>query len=436
MRSTHALVNLEHLEHNARLLRALHSKQRTMWVLKGNAYGHGMRTVAQFLQQCLAPAGSAAEAAGDAASAQLFAVALLDEALALRRWGIQGRVLVLGAPEAGRWDEALQAQIELSIPTLEALDALATHLKAHPPAAGAFLNLHLKVDSGMHRIGIVLPPTEAMHAALHTCGEAVRVRGVYSHLASSENLDDPFSEAQYATFMRWCEVFLRRHEGETPELHLANSAGLLRDPRFHLAYARCGYALWAPLPFTPPHRAPPANAELRPVMSLRSQVSQVKCMPQAGTVGYGRSYQAKKGEWIATLPVGYADGYRSAMSPQAQVLIGERRAPLVGRVSMDQINVSLGQLTQPLACAAEETRRTQTKPVSCVREAPVETTAEPPCAVGAEAVLWGDQGDEQIPIEEAAQWGGTRGYELLVCVSARVPRVYLYRGMPYASRER
>ncbi len=179
-------------------------------------------------------------------------------------------------------------------------------------------------------------------------------------------------------------------------MHLANSAGLLRDRRLHGDYARVGFALWAPLQFDPPGGAPPLNGELEPVLTLRSRLSQVKTMAEGDTVGYGRTYRCREGEVIATIPVGYGDGYFRRLSGRGFVSIAGRRHPLAGRVSMDQTTVSLG-------------------------DAPAES--------GEEVVLLGGTDAGGIPAAEMAGWLDTIDYEVLTQLSARIPRRYRRGGV-------
>ena len=201
---------------------------------------------------------------------------------------------------------------------------------------------------------------------------------------------------------------LRGHSGPPPEAHLANSAGLLRDPRYHFDYARVGYALWAPLVFDVPADGPPEpplNRELEPVMTLSTRITHLKTMPAGATVGYGRTHTCRQGEIIATLPIGYGDGYFRQMSNTGFVSIAGRRHPIVGRVSMDQTTVSLGV---------------------------GETGEGGTVRIGDEVILLGGVGDDGsggIPVAEAAGWLGTIDYEVLTQLSARIPRRYVYAGV-------
>ncbi|HKI97894.1 MAG TPA: alanine racemase [bacterium] len=373
-RSTRAIVDLASLERNWRLLSAAHAKGRIMTVLKANAYGHGMVPVARFLQGLGQP---------------LFGVALLDEALALRHAGITGRILVLGPPEPGSLPLYAREGIEATVPSL-------AHLReAIAAAAEGALAVHLKCDTGMGRIGLREDARDELRALLHEAN-ALQVRGVYSHLADSEQLDSDFCETQLERYEAWCAAIAEALPGRPFERHLANSGGLLRDARFHFDYARVGFALWAPLAFSPPEQAPALTARLEQPLTVRTRVSLVKTMRTGETVGYGRTYRCSADEVIATLPVGYGDGYFRNLGNRGAVVLAGKRRPIVGRVSMDQTTVSLGQDS---------------------------------CQPGDEAILLGG-GPEGIAAAELGAWASTIDYEVFTNVAARVPREYVYDSQP------
>ncbi len=404
-RPTVAEIHLDRLEANWQCLRQVHGKGRLMAVVKANAYGHGLATTALFLQGL---------------GQHYFGVALLDEALTLRQAGITGRILVLGPPEPMRWHDYQTHNIEATIPSLAHLQQAAAHLNplrnkpeaTHTPSqmgSASALRIHLKVDTGMHRVGWTTPPDTPLVTLLKETPNLV-VQGVYSHLACADNVRATQNQAQYTAFLNWVEAFLHISQGFfSPELHFANSAGLLQNPRFHFDYARVGYALWGPLAFATSQNQPQANGQLRNVLAWRTRISHLKCLPHPGRVGYGALQEVDAGTWVATLPVGYADGYPRNMYPKAKVLIHGIRWPLVGMVSMDQTCVVLPAPTQS------------------------STTAHAPqhIALGDEVVLLGGQGGQTISPHEAAQWCHEIGYTLLCGIRSRVPRAYLYNGKPW-----
>ncbi len=375
-RSTQVEIELACLERNYHRLRGTHRRRRLMTVVKADAYGHGMVPVARFLAE---------------QGQRLFAVAVLEEALTLRRAGIQGRILVLGPPEPRELEAYAAQRIELTVPSL-------VHLRwvvQHPAAAG--LELHLKCDTGMGRIGLQPAATDALLKILDDAPH-LRVRGRSSHFAEAERLDSPYCDAQLAAFEEWRRLLPARGRNEAVELHLSNSAGLLRDARYHFDYARVGFALWSPLVFVPQASQPPLNGELEAVMTLKSRISLVKRMQAGTTVGYSRTYRCGEDEVIATLPIGYGDGYFRALGNRGQVSLRGLRYPIVGNVSMDQIRVSLGH-----------------------------DEAE----VGDEVLLLGG-GRGGIPAAEVGSWAGTIDYEVFAHLNGRIPRIYLYDGKPVA----
>ena len=386
MRNTRAVIDLSRLERNYNRLLAAHGAGSIMIVLKANAYGHGMIPAGRFL----AGLGH-----------RLFAVAVLDEAIALRHAGIKGRILVLGPHQPGSAPEYPLHRLEMTVASLHHLDALAGEIAADPPPEG--LDIHLKLDTGMGRIGLQAGEVSAARALLAKT-PAIRLRAVYSHFAESEKLGSGFCDEQLAAFEAARAELLQGHTGPPPESHLANSAALLRDSRYHFDYARVGYALWAPLVFEAPPGTPsepPLNRELEPVMTLSTRINHIKKMPAGATVGYGRKYTCREGVVIATLPIGYGDGYFRQMSNEGYVSIAGRRHPIVGRVSMDQTTVSLG--TEDLGIKIED-----------------------------EVILLGGVGDDGtggIPVAEAAGWLKTIDYEVLTQLSGRIPRQYVYGGI-------
>ena len=403
MRDTRAVIDLERLERNHRRLRSAHTRGRLMIVLKANAYGHGMVPVARFL----AGLGQDQITAGGLGQ-DAFAVAGLDEALELRRAGIEGRILLLGASELDdpTWTdaEAAAAGLELTVASLHHLEAAARAVGSKGPLPGG-LEIHLKLDTGMGRIGLRSADLEPA-AALLKATPGLRLRGVYTHFAEAENLASDFCDVQYRAFGKMTALLLRDHTGPQPERHLCNSAALLREPRYHGDYARVGYALWAPLIFGAAGEAtgeaagdaaepePPLNAQLEPVLTLLTRVSHVKTMAAGDTVGYGRTHTCRAGERIATLPIGYGDGYFRQMSNRGFVSLRGKRHPIVGNVSMDQITVSLGG---------------------------------DPAEIGDEVILLGG-GEAGIPVAEMAGWLQTIDYEVLTQLSVRIPREYVYTG--------
>jgi alanine racemase len=323
-------------------------------VVKSDGYGHGAVTAAR---------------AALAGGAQWLAVAAAGEARVLREAGIGERILVMGALDPEELGVALAADADVVAWTEELLDAL---------PAGA--RVHIKLDSGMGRLG-------TRDAALATrlaerAGE--RLAGLMTHFATADMPGDTFLDEQLGRFREWVAPLRQRFPEAT--VHAANSAATLRDPATHFDMVRPGVALYGMDPFN----EDPARHGLEPALELVTKVMAVKCAAPGESAGYGRRFVAAGPTQLATLPIGYGDGWRRALTNDADVLVGGRRFPLVGTVSMDNIAIDLG----------------------------LDSDVE----VGDEAVLIGAQGPERILAEEVARRLGTINYEVTCGLTARVVR--------------
>jgi alanine racemase len=346
-----ARVDTGAIERNCARLAQVAGRARLCAVVKADGYGHGAVQAAR-----------AAQAGG----AAWLAVATATEAADLRAAGIEGPLLVMGALSRDELPVALDAQADVVAWREAFVDRL---------PAGA--RVHVKLDTGMGRLG-TRDAGEALRVA-ERAGD--RLVGAMTHFATAD--DDPaFAREQLARFVPWLE----RVRALRPDViaHAANSAGTLGIPESRLDMVRCGIAVYGMDPF----QADPAAHDLVPVLELVSYVGEVKPIAAGESTGYGRRFVAERDGWIATLPIGYADGIRRALTNNAEVLIGGRRRPLVGAVSMDNVTVALDE------------------PAEC----------------GEEAVLIGAQGGERILAEELAQRLGTINYEITCGISARVPR--------------
>jgi alanine racemase len=362
-RPTVATVDLEAIRHNVRLL--MPPRAEFMAVVKANGYGHGAN----------AEAGAALEA-----GPTWIGVALVEEGVALRNAGIEAPVLVLTEFPPGSEREALAAKLTPSLYTREGLARLSRSVSGPP------LPVHVKIDTGMHRVGIA--PAIAAGFVRDAGRSGLRVEGVWTHLAKSEDPQDPFTDHQLALFHR--AVAEVRAAGVQPRyLHAANSGGLLAHPGSHHDLVRVGIAMYG----LPPGPAVAAGWEaLRPALSWGSAVTMVKRVAAGEAISYGQRYRLSRESTIATVPVGYADGYSRLLGDKASVLIRGRRYPLAGNVTMDHIMVDCG---------------------------------DDPVAPGDQVALVGRQGDQEIRADELAGLIGTVHYEILCAVSERVPRVYV-----------
>jgi alanine racemase len=352
-RPTRAFLSKSALLHNLKLLRG-QAKVPVMAVVKAEAYGHGAALVAPLLQK---------------AGVTLFAVATLEEALALRQAGIRGEILVFGAVEPSGLARAASARIGVTAWSRAMLKAASRHALA----------VHLKVDTGMSRLGFLPAEIPGVLADFES-GRFGRLElaSAYTHLACADEPKDKASARQLAAFraLPW--------PVELP-LHAANSAGALRYAPARFDLVRSGIFLYGAL--DPIH---PLAGRSRPVLSLTTRVLRVAALGKGQGVSYGHTFKATKAMKIATLAAGYADGVPRLLSNKGSVLIGGKRCRLLGRVCMD-------------LCMAD---------VSAVKN------AKP----GDEAVLLGGQGRERVTANEWAALCGTNSYEILCGISFRVPR--------------
>jgi alanine racemase len=363
-----ARIDLGALRANCQRLRAELGQAKLCAVVKADGYGHGADAVAE------------AALAGGASG---FAVATAGEARLIGRRLQHMPLLTMGALSATEVDVVLAAGSEVAVWSERFRSLLADRARAMGrPAA-----VHIKFDSGMGRLGTFDPAEVLAMARACEADPFLKVAGVWTHFATADepDADDGYFFEQLDRF----EPVAAAVRAEFPDVtvHAANSAAVFRSSRSHFDMARCGIALYGLDPF----QDDPTSRGLAPVLSLRSYVAAVKRFPAGQSAGYGRRWRAPGDTWVGVVPVGYGDGVRRALTNNCDVLVGGRRYPLVGAVSMDNLTIDLGP----------------------------ETTIEP----GAEAVLIGRQGSEEIRAEEIAARLDTINYEVTCGLSARVPRV-------------
>jgi alanine racemase len=323
-------------------------------VVKADGYGHGAVTAARAALE---------------GGATWLAVAAAQEARALRAAGIDARLLMMGALDADELAVALEADADVVAWTDEFLDAL--------PASA---RVHVKLDTGMGRLGTRDP--ELATRLAERAGD--RLAGLMTHFATADDLGDTFMDEQLARFRAWVDPLRERFPAAVA--HAANSAATLREPATHFDMVRPGVAVYG----MDPYGADPFARELEPALTLVTQVLAIKDVAPGESAGYGRRFVAREPTRLATLPIGYGDGWRRALTNNADVLIGGRRHPLVGTVSMDNITVDVG--------------------------------LDGAVSIGDEAVLIGAQGPERILAEEVARRLDTINYEVSCALTPRVVR--------------
>jgi alanine racemase len=367
-RPTAALIDLGALEHNFNEARSRISGRKVLAVVKANAYGHGAVEVSRRLLQC---------------GAHMLGVALVEEGRELREAGIDAPILVMGAI----FPEQAEAAVSLSLASVVFTGSGARVLSDAAKKLGTKASVHVKIDTGMGRIGI--PPDEAPRLIAEMRGlPGLAVEGLMTHFADADLCNKEFASRQIGRF----EQLIGRLDADgisVPIRHAANSAAVLDFAGALFTMARPGLMLYG---YNPLEEQVAGRFDLRPVLSLVTRIAFIKKVPAGVPISYGRTFVTGRESVIATLPIGYADGYSRGLSSKAEVLVRGARAPLVGRVCMDM----------------------------CM----IDVTGVPGVSEGDDVVLIGSQGSERITADELAAKTGTIAYEVLCGISSRVPRIY------------
>jgi len=359
-------IDLDAIRNNVRVMREKTADgARFLAVVKANGYGHGAAAVAL--------------AALDA-GASMLAVAIPEEGIELRQAGIDAPILVLGGIDESAALAVAQhdlTQVVFDEPRIRALSAAGESL-------GRAVKVHLKLDTGMSRIGVRTQEEAKALTALIDSLPGVELTGCFTHMATADEDDREGTMRQIARFEQLCEAIAAVHPGRIVR-HAANTASIFRYPQAHFDMVRGGIALYGYPPV-------PEAKGLKPAMRWTARAVYVKTIQPGDRVSYGGTFEADRETRVMTVPVGYADGYRRGLSGKGCVLVRGRRARILGRVCMDQIMVDVTDI--------------------------------PDAQAGDEVVLLGAQGDEMIDADEMAAWLGTISYEVICSPSARVPRVY------------
>lgn len=370
LRPAWAEVDLSAVAHNFREIRRITGPEtKVMAVVKANAYGHGALEVSRTVLK---------------EGADWLAVAILNEARELRNAGITVPILILGYTPPEQLPQAVELGVSQTVYTMEAAKALSD--------AAVSLNkkakIHIKVDTGMTRIGFAtrdesIATVYGIYKLPH-----VEIEGVWTHFAVADIRDKEFSRTQFERFMAFIDK-LEKKGVHIPLKHACNSAGIIDLPEFHMDMVRPGISLYG---LYPSDEVDKSRVDLKPALSLKARVAYVKPVQAGTTVSYGRTFTVPGDTVVATIPIGYADGYSRLFSNKSGVLIHGRRAPVIGRVCMDQFMVDVGHVDGVTG--------------------------------GDEVVLIGRQGGEEITADELARLLGTINYEITCMIGARVPRIY------------
>lgn len=331
-------------------------------VVKSDAYGHGFALVGRFLRE---------------AGADRFGVATTQEGIDLRAAGVSGTIVVLGGVYRAEYERVVETRLAPVVWEAETATALAAIARA----AGRVVPLHVKVDTGMSRLGVAPADAPELIATLQGL-DGVTVEGLLTHFCNAESIEGVETQRQLASFTELVRE-LAASDRRPPLVHAANSAATLTTPEAHFDFVRPGLALYGVYP-SPAMRA---RADLRPAMRFVSRIVALRTVPSGTGVSYGATFVTARSSRIATVPVGYADGYPRLLSNRGHVVVRDRRMAIAGRVCMDHTMIDV--------------------------------TDMPDAQVGDRVVLWGDE----LPIDEVAALAETISYELLVRVGARVPRI-------------
>ncbi len=361
--NTYAEINLEAIKNNiAEIKKYVSPGVRFMAVVKANAYGHGAVAVSR--------------AAGEA-GADYLGVANLKEALELREAGILSPILILTESPVSVADEVIQHDLTQTIYSFSEASSLSMEAQKRKKTA----RVHVKINTGMGRVGVF--PSEALAFIAKTSSlPALAIEGIFTHFAQAEDPDDHFTNEQFQKFE---QIYSRTPQ--IPIKHAANSAAALFHPQTHLDMVRIGLMMYGLYPQGNSRRI----VNLKPALSFKSRITSLKTVPAGTPLSYGSTYVTPAETTIATVPVGYADGYSRRLSTRGQVLVKGKRFPVVGRITMDLCLVNLGN-----------------------------TRAE----VGDEVVLIGDQGGQGVSADELAALEDTISYEVVCAIGKRVPRIY------------
>jgi alanine racemase len=366
VRATWAEINLTRLSRNLQAIRAHVASARVMIILKANAYGHGLAEVARQLGP----------------QADYIGVAVLEEGIYLRELGVTTPIIVLGGIWGDQVPQYLQHDLTLtasSVERLEQIDGVAAGM-------GVRARVHLKIDTGMERIGVHYYSAQTLQEAALRC-KNVEVEGIFSHFANADATDLSHARLQLERF----HEVLRFYEKKglpMPIRHMANSAAILQLPESHLDMVRPGILFYGVYPAAQVRRTLAVN----PALAWKSRVVYFKVVRAGHPVSYGSIWQSDHPVRIVTVPVGYGDGYFRSMSNQAQVIIRGKKYPQVGRVCMDQMMVNI---------EADSAYN------------------------GDEVTLIGEAGQAAITVQDLADWAATIPYEILTNINTRVPRLYI-----------
>jgi alanine racemase len=368
VRPTLVQVSLQRLRDNYAAIKKHVAPAKMMPILKANAYGHGLVRTAQLMQEL---------------KADYLGVAVLEEGILLRESGVTMPILVLGGVLGNQIPNFLNHDLTITASSIAKLGAI--NDAAHD--LGITAKVHLKIDTGMERIGVHYYNAESIIKAAAEC-KHVFVEGIYTHFANADDANLDHAKLQLRRFNDVLAIYEKHALSQPPLVHAANSGAILQLPEARFDIVRPGIMLYGVYPSNDVTR----SVAVKPVLSWKSRVVYFKVVTPGHPVGYGSQWQTDKNTRAVTIPVGYGDGYFRSMSHKAHVVIRGKRYPVVGLISMDQIVVNI---------------------------------SDDSAFNGDEVILVGELDGASITVEELAEWAGTIPYEILTNINTRVPRVYL-----------
>lgn len=373
LRPAWAEINLNNLEHNMKEIIKISNSKEIMAVIKADAYGHGALETAPLLLKN---------------GATRLAVAVITEALELRNGGIKAPIVILGYTPLSFAKEIIENDIEVTAYSYEYAKALSVEAVN----CGKSVKIHIAVDTGMGRIGFL--PTEESVNYVYKIGKLsnIIIEGLFSHFSSSDEMNKEYTYKQAEKFL-WFDNKLKALGVDINIRHLGNSAAVIDLPDLHFDAVRPGIIIYG---YYPSNEVCKKSINLKPVMSLKANIIHVKNLPQGEYISYGRTFKTERESCIATIPIGYADGYTRLLSNKGKVIVKDRFAPVVGRVCMDQ----------------------------CM----IDVTGIDGVKLGDEVILMGECNNLKLTADELAEQMGSINYEVICMISKRVPRVFIKDG--------
>lgn len=368
-----AEVNLDNIAHNMREIRRIAASKEIIAVIKADAYGHSALDVAPVLLEN---------------GATRFAVAVVTEAIELRKTVADAPIMILGYTPVDFVKELIENNIEITAYSYDYVEAVSKEAEKY----GKKVKIHIAVDTGMGRIGF-LPDGNSINDVYKISKLSnILIEGVFSHFSTSDEQDKGYTMYQLQKFNWFCEELVKK--GVSFNLrHIANSGAIIDMPEVHMDAVRPGILLYG---YYPSNEVDKSKINLKPAMTLKASVINIKKLPAGEYISYGRTYKTERESIIATLPIGYADGYTRLLFNKGKVIIKGRFAPIVGRICMDMCMVDVTDIDD--------------------------------VKVGDEAIIMGEENGIKYNADDIADHIGTINYEILCAVSKRVPRVFVKDG--------